>query len=131
MATIKWKNKKFWETFYYGAFENIKADLRNIIKAINNMAAAVRMRCRRDKNLSDLYSAPDGRVNLRLINDCSALSKAPHHHDSRYIPLINQEIAARKSEDDALSREIDELASRIGNLKECFCDGSCEDKDGD
>lgn len=128
MATIKWKNKNNWETFYYGAFENIKADLRNIIKAINNMAAAVRMRCRRDKNLSDIYNAAEGRINLGLIGDCSALPPSGasgrasnHHHDSRYIPLIEKEERERKAEDDKLMSQIKDLESRLSNLKECHC----------
>ncbi len=89
MATLKWKNDENWETFYYGAFENIKADLRNIITAINNAAAAIRMRCRRDKNLSDLYSASEGRKNLELIGDCSdeakRLGTTFHHHDAHHL----------------------------------------------
>lgn len=92
MATLKWKNGQQWETFFYGAFENIKADLKNVIVAINNAAAAIRNRCRRDKNLSDLTNPSDGRKNLKLIDDCSdsnRLGETTHHHDSRYIPKIN------------------------------------------
>lgn len=118
MGTLKWKNKdNNWETFYYGAFENIKADLRNIVKAINNSAAAIRMRCRRDKNLSDIYDAAAGRTNLQLINDCSALPKAPHHHDSRYIPKIQAEARARQSEDDALWEAIGSLQDEVDDTK--------------
>ena len=110
MAIIKWKDNKLWTTFYYGAFQNIKAQIKNSYVAINNLAKAIRMRCRRDKNLSDIYDPAAGRTNLQLINDCSALAKAPHHHDSRYIPLIEKEERERKAEDEKLWASINGLS---------------------
>lgn len=119
MATLKWKRDNYWLTFYYVAFEHIKSDLKNIIKAINNMASAIRMRCRRDYNLSDIYDAAEGRTNLGVINDCSALPTASHHHDSRYVPLIEKENRDRKNADEALKDRIASLRSRLNSMREC------------
>ena len=88
MATLKWKNDENWETFFYGAFENIKADLKNFIVALNEVARAIRRRCCRDKNLSDVYSAEESRKNLGLIGDCSdtdRMGTSPHYHDSYHL----------------------------------------------
>lgn len=104
MATLKWKNDDHWETFFYGAFENIKADLKNIIKAINNSAAAIRMRCRRDKNLSDVYSAEDSRWNLGFqgndhSNEAGKMGKSWHHHDDHHLVISkNLSDVANKSD---------------------------------
>jgi hypothetical protein len=110
MSTLKWKGNKNWETFYHGAFENVKADLRNIVLATNNMAAAVRNRVRRDKNLSDLHSAEQARTNLNLIDDCSSakMGSSPHHHDTRYMPKIN------------------DILKRIGELEDQISELSCQ-----
>lgn len=121
MATLKWKNNKYWETFFYGAFNRLKLYVKNIIKSINNAASAVRMRCRRDKNLSDIYDDSKGRINLELINDCSALSRASHHHDSRYIPMINDMVRNRKNGDDEIRSLINDLRGRISSFNECTC----------
>ena len=123
MAIIKWyEDKDKWLTFYHGAFENIKADLKNIITAINNTAAAVRMRCRRDKNLSDIYDAAEGRINLQLINDCSALPQAPHHHDSRYVPMIKKEESRASGEEAALWAALKKAQAKMDKMQDAMDD---------
>jgi len=128
MATLNWKHDKdTWLTFYMGAFNKMKLCLKNCIAAINNLKKSIVLRCRFNKNLSDIYDAAAGRTNLELIDDVTRLTRASHHHDSRYIPKIEAE--RRRAE--AVEQEIRDY---ILSLKECGCDGDCgtapKDDDG-
>lgn len=108
MAVLKWyDHAKKWETFFYGTFQRLFLDIKNIKIALNNAAKATRVRFRRDKNLSEIPDAAAGRTNLELINDCSALSRAPHHHDARYIPKIEAEINRAKAAEAEIQAMID------------------------
>ena len=66
--------------------------------------STLRNRLRRDKNLSDLTNATEAKKNLGLYGDVS-----DHHHDSRYLPMI-------QTLDGKLSTEIEDRKSNLKSL---------------
>lgn len=94
--TIKWYNGKKWETFFAGAFQRIKLDLKNIIHAINRMGEVTKVSGHRYKNLSDLYNVSTARSNLNCVNDMSLLSDGVHTHDDFKKKLEKEEKRALK-----------------------------------
>ena len=66
-TTIKFKkDKNSWEQIYGNEINN---------------------RLRKDKNLSDINDKAESRKNLELIGN----SNTTHFHDSRYVPMIENE----------------------------------------
>ena len=147
MAIIKWNkgdenDQPLWETFYKGAFKNIVLNIKNINTAINNAARSIGLRCRRDYNLSDIYSASEGRRNLELILDCSdsnRLGSTTHHHDSIY--YRKPQVYTKSEVDDFInaiwgsdgkidSHNITEIWKRINSIKECECEHTTDPGSG-
>lgn len=88
-TTIKFKkDKNSWEQIYGNEINN---------------------RLRKDKNLSDVNDKAESRKNLELIGD----SNTTHFHDSRYVPMIENEKNERKTETTQLRTDLNaETANR-------------------
>lgn len=88
-TTIKFKkDKNSWEQIYGNEINN---------------------RLRKDKNLSDVNDKAESRKNLELIGD----SNTTHFHDSRYVPMIENEKNERKAETTQLRTDLNaETANR-------------------
>lgn len=88
-TTIKFKkDKNSWEQIYGNEINN---------------------RLRKDKNLSDINDKAESRKNLELIGD----NNTTHFHDSRYVPMIENEKNERKAETNQLRTDLDtETANR-------------------
>lgn len=88
-TTIKFKkDKNSWEQIYGNEINN---------------------RLRKDKNLSDVNDKAESRKNLELIGN----SNTTHFHDSRYVPMIENEKNERKTETTQLRTDLNaETANR-------------------
>lgn len=88
-TTIKFKkDKNSWEQIYGNEINN---------------------RLRKDKNLSDVNNKAESRKNLELVGD----NNTTHFHDSRYVPMIENEKNERKTETTQLRTDLNaETANR-------------------
>ena len=88
-TTIKFKkDKNSWEQIYGNEINN---------------------RLRKDKNLSDVNDKAESRKNLELVGD----NNTTHFHDSRYVPMIENEKNERKTETSQLRTDLNtETANR-------------------
>lgn len=73
-------------------------------KWVDGYARNLMDRLRADKNLSDIEDRTKARENLELTGD----NNMTHFHDSRYMPLIQEEATVRAREDAQLRDYVDQ-----------------------
>lgn len=98
MSLLKWYRPQAGDT-----------NQQKVGKWIDSYARSLMDRLRANKNLADVEDRAKARENLELTGN----NNETHYHDSRYVPMIQEEATIRSCEDNKLREYIDKRIASI------------------